>query len=117
MKYVSIIAMLMMATFASSCVELQYKTDATSRMTYRCLQGRWKFHSTLLRPKSVVPIKASISNKCQKNPNLEGPIAGFACNQSTDMKVLNCLNTAVAYICKSNKWEIYVIHSINNNTP
>ena len=67
MKYVSIIAMLMMATFASSCVELQYKTDATSRMTYRCLQGRWKFHSTLLRPKSVVPIKASISNKCQKN--------------------------------------------------
>lgn len=94
---------------ATSCTSSQFKTDVSTRSVYKCVEGAWKYHGKLLRPRDMVPVKAAISNKCANNPDLKGTISGFACTANNDMKVLDCLNTKTAYICHDGEWQVYMI--------
>lgn len=108
---VLVFAVLAFFAFASgsNCLENSFNTDAKSRTVYKCLNGKWGFHGKMIRPKSVVPVQAAISNKCKNNPDLNGSIAGFHCTEAKEGKIVDCLNTKIVYMCHNSLWQIYQI--------
>ncbi len=108
-----LLLLFVLVAWGDKCRPGDFKTDKPNRDVYQCDKYRqWKFHARLMRPvpKNTTPTHVILSNKCENNPDLSGALSGFMCNASTNLNVLNCLNTKYAYICTENTWSVYMIH-------
>ena len=110
---ITILLLVLAVAWGDKCRPGDLKTDRVNRDVYRCDKYKtWQFHARMMRPvpREAMPIHVSLSNSCENNADLSGAIAGFTCNTSLHLNVLNCLNTKYAYICMDNEWSVYMIH-------
>lgn len=117
MRMLVVVMVLLFGLGHAGCLHGQMKTNHKTRNVYQCDGVKWKFHGKMLRPRGEgedKPIMALISNKCSKNPDMQGTISGYHCDTRCEMAVLECLNTKIVYMCHNHKWSIYQVLNSKN---
>lgn len=100
-----LLVLVLLGVATAGCISGSLKTE--DRHVHVCVNGRWTSRGPMLRPRTAVPVKALISNRCEHNADNRVSISGFRCDAAHDMNVLDCLNTGKRYKCYQNAWHDY----------